>query len=104
LSRGHLIALLFDLYAALDGSSQYSAHLLILVLPYSYLLPIKPDQERQNNWTNRDDEAIERTYRGIPKYRLKLRSICHPDWKSIWVPQFLRSVFSVLTRGVEMVA
>jgi hypothetical protein len=27
------------------------AHPLILVLSYSYLLPIKPDEERKNNWT-----------------------------------------------------
>jgi uncharacterized protein len=27
------------------------AHRLILVLSYSYLRPIKPDEERQNNWT-----------------------------------------------------
>jgi hypothetical protein len=25
--------------------------LLILVLSYSHLLPIKPDEERKNNWT-----------------------------------------------------
>jgi hypothetical protein len=29
-----------------------SARPLILVLSYSYLLPIMPDKERQNNWTN----------------------------------------------------
>jgi hypothetical protein len=28
-----------------------SAHPLILVLSYSYLLLIKPDEERQSNWT-----------------------------------------------------
>jgi hypothetical protein len=28
-----------------------SAHPLILVLSYSYLLTIKPDEEKQNNWT-----------------------------------------------------
>jgi hypothetical protein len=34
-------------------------HPLILVLPYSYLLPIMPDEERQNNWTKvlRDTSA-----------------------------------------------
>src|SRR5277367_2740252 len=49
-ARGHLIALVFDLN---------SAHLLILLLPCSYLLPTKPGEERQNNCTkvSRDTSA-----------------------------------------------
>jgi hypothetical protein len=36
-----------------------SAHLLIPVLPCSYLLPTKPGEKRQNNWTSvsRDTSA-----------------------------------------------
>jgi hypothetical protein len=35
----------------MDGSFRYGAHLLILVLSGSQLLIIKPDEERENNWT-----------------------------------------------------
>jgi hypothetical protein len=53
LSRVHLIALLFDLEAAhlTTPIPINSALPRILVLPCSYLLPIKPGQERENNWT-----------------------------------------------------